>query len=154
MNRDLEFDTVVVPDWIDHNGHMNVAFFVLAFDEATDAAYEQWGIGLEYPDTSGCSVFTLGMNVDYRSELFEGDGIRIVTQLVDYDSKRLHYYHQMFHKETDRLAAANECLCMNVNLETRGSEPFPKAVLEKLERAYRPEPRPENFGRTLEIRRG
>ena len=153
MSKDLEFDAVVVPDWIDHNGHMNVAFFVLAFDEATDAAYERWGIGLDYPDASGCSVFTLGMNVDYRSELFEGDDIRIVTQLVDYDSKRLHYYHEMFHKETGRLAASNECLCMNVNLETRRSEAFPDGVIERLEQAYRPEPRPGNFGRILAIRR-
>lgn len=58
------YETVVKPEWIDHNGHMNVAFFVLAFDEATDDVYEHWGIGMDYPDTSGCSVFTLGINGD------------------------------------------------------------------------------------------
>lgn len=153
MTQYLEHEAVVVPEWIDHNGHMNVAFFVLAFDEATDAAYERWGIGLDYPETSGCSVFTLGMNVDYHSELFEGDAIRVLTQLVDYDSKRLHYFHQMYHAESDRLAAANECLCMNVGLESRRSESFPADVLEILEQSHRPQPRPEGFGRTLTIRR-
>ena len=89
------YETVVKPEWIDHNGHMNVAFFVLAFDEATDDVYERWGIGMDYPDTSGCSVFTLGINVDYLGELFEGDAIRIETTLVDYDAKRIHYFHRM-----------------------------------------------------------
>ncbi len=153
MTEIFEHNAVVVPDWIDHNGHMNVAFFVLAFDEATDAVYERWGIGLEYPETSGCSVFTLGMNVDYRSELFEGDAIRIVTQLVDYDEKRIHYYHEMHHADSGRLAATNECLCMNVGLESRKSEAFPADVLELLGKAHQPEPRPEGFGRSLEIRR-
>ncbi|MDJ0908116.1 MAG: thioesterase family protein [Woeseiaceae bacterium] len=153
MKKIFEHNAVVVPDWIDHNGHMNVAFFVLAFDEATDAVYERWGLGLEYPDVSGCSVFTLGMNVDYRSELFEGDAIRILTRLVDYDEKRIHYFHEMYHADSDRLAATNECLCMNVGLESRKSEAFPAGVLELLKKAHRPEPRPEGFGRALEIRR-
>ena len=154
MTKYLEHNTVVAPEWIDHNGHMNVAFFVLAFDEATDAAYERWGIGLEYPEASSCSVFTLGMNVDYRRELFEGDAIRVLTRLVDHDSKRIHYFHEMFHADSGELAATNECLCMNVGLESRRSEPFPRDVLDKLAESHQPEPRPDGFGRTLAIRRG
>ncbi len=148
-----EYKAVVFPDWIDHNGHMNVAYFVVAFDEATDAVYERWGLGLAYPQSSGCSVFTLGMNVDYKSELFKGDTIRILTQLVDYDEKRVHYFHEMYDAKSGRLAATNECLCMNVGLTSRKSEAFPAGVLERLKKAHRPEPRPEGFGRTLGIRR-
>ena len=91
MSADFEYETSVKPEWIDHNGHMNVAYFVLAFDEATDDVYERWGIGLDYPQQSGCSVFTLGMNVDYLGELFAGDPLRIDTRLVDHDAKRIHY---------------------------------------------------------------
>ncbi len=40
LRTPLVYETCVKPEWIDHNGHMNVAFFVLAFDEATDAAYK------------------------------------------------------------------------------------------------------------------
>lgn len=28
----LEIDLTVKPEWIDHNGHMNVGYYVLAFD--------------------------------------------------------------------------------------------------------------------------
>ncbi|MDJ0751354.1 MAG: thioesterase family protein [Woeseiaceae bacterium] len=153
MTRDLVYDTKVKPEWIDHNGHMNVAYFVLAFDEATDAVYETWGIGLDYPDTSGCSVFTLGMNVDYLGELFEGDAIRVETTLVDRDAKRIHYFHRMIRTETGRPAATNECLCMNVDLATRKARAFPEDVAKKLAQfAGSGEPR-EGFGRTLRIRR-
>jgi len=150
----LVHETRVKPEWIDHNGHMNVAFFVLAFDEATDAAYERWGIGLDYPDASGCSVFTLGINVDYLGELFEGDAIRVETTLVDYDAKRIHYFHRMIDTGKGKLAATNECLCMNVDLAARKSAPFPDDVAEQLARfAARGAEPPKGFGRSLRIRR-
>ena len=147
------FETVVKPEWIDHNGHMNLGYFVVAFDEATDAVYESWGIGLDYPDKSGCSVFTLGVNVDYLAELFEGDAIRIETLLVDYDQKRIHYFHRMYHDRSGELVATNECLCMNVDLESRRSAPFPDDVAATLENACHRGSVPEGFGRALAIRR-
>ena len=149
----LLYETSIKPEWIDHNGHMNVAFFVLAFDEATDAAYEHWGIGLDYPDASGCSVFTLGINVDYLGELFVDDAVRIETMLVDHDAKRIHYFHRMIDTGKDKLVATNECLCMNVNLEARKSAPFPDDVMEKLAPFAGDAEPPRGFGRTLRIRR-
>ncbi len=151
--RVLVYETRVKPEWIDHNGHMNVAFFVLAFDEATDAAYERWGIGMDYPDTSGCSVFTLGINVDYLGELFEGDAIRVETALVDYDAKRIHYFHRMLDTAKSKLVATNECLCMNVDLAARKSAPFPDNVIAKLAPFAGVADPPKGFGRTLRIRR-
>ena len=148
-----DYETVVKPEWIDHNGHMNLGYFVVAFDEATDDVYESWGIGLDYPDRSGCSVFTLGVNVDYRAELFEGDPIRIETLLVDHDHKRIHYFHRMYHGESGALVATNECLCMNVDLESRRSSPFPDDVAGRLDAARHTGDIPEGFGRALAIRR-
>ena len=147
------YRAVVKPEWIDHNSHMNVAYYVVAFDEATDAIYEEWGLGLDYPDRSGCSVFTLGMNVDYLGELFDGDPIRIETTLIDHDSKRIHYYHQMYQDDTGRLVATNECLCMNVSLTTRKSDAFPDTVRANLEAIICEADAPEGIGRTLAIRR-
>ena len=148
-----DYQTVVKPEWIDHNGHMNLGYFVVAFDEATDDVYESWGLGLDYPDKSGCSVFTLGVNVDYMAELFEGDPIRIETLLVDHDHKRIHYFHRMYHGESGKLVATNECLCMNVNLESRRSASFPADVANRLNTARHEGESPEGFGRTLAIRR-
>lgn len=146
----------VRPEWIDHNGHLNVAYYVLAFDIATDALYETWGVGDEYPARSGCSLFTLGMDVDYLAELFEGDPIRIESRLLDHDHKRVHYLHRMFHADRDELAAVNECLAMNIHLERRRSAPFPDDVRQRLAAAHAADsalPAPEGAGRRLQIRR-
>lgn len=149
------FKQTVQPEWIDHNGHMNVAFYVLAFDLATDEFYEGLNIGLTYQKT-GYSVFTLGMNVDYMQELFEGDPIRVETRLVDYDHKRVHYIHMMYHAEKGFLAATNECLGMHVGYESRKSEPFPEAVqadLAQMLADHQTLELPKQAGRKLGIRR-
>lgn len=149
------FETTVQPEWIDHNGHMNVAFYVLAFDLATDDFYETLGIGLTYQET-GYSVFTLGMNVDYLDELFEGDPIRIETHLVDWDHKRVHYIHKMFHAEKGFLAATNECLGMHVGYESRKSLSFSdehQAGIAKMFEAHQKIEMPVQVGRKLAIRR-
>jgi acyl-CoA thioesterase FadM len=145
----------VKPEWLDYNSHMNVAYYVLAFDIATDAVYEQWQIGEAYVAT-GLSVFTLGMNVDYLGEMFDSDPLRITTQLVDADHKRIHYFHRMFHGTTGKLVATNECLCMNVELASRRGAPFPNDVHTGFERTLSTHAKlgvPALFGRKLTIRR-
>lgn len=152
----FETQMKVKPEWIDHNGHMNVAYYVLAFDLATDAVYEQWDIGLLYPERENCSLFTLGMNVDYLSELFDGDSIVIKTQLIDLDKKRIHYLHSMFRDDSNKLCATNECLAMNIDLTTRKSAAFPSHTQKRLETVQRSDVKiepPAQFGRVLEIRR-
>ena len=149
------FTHTVQPEWIDHNGHMNVAFYVLAFDLATDEFYEGLNIWLTHQET-GYSVFTLGMNVDYLAELFEGDPIRVETKLVDFDHKRVHYIHMMHHAEKGFLAATNECLGMHVGYESRKSEPFPEpvqAALAKMLADHNTLDMPKQVGRKLGIRR-
>lgn len=64
-------------EWTDRNGHMNVAYYVLAFDRATDTLYDALGIGWSYLDRAGKSMFTLAMNVDYLGEVFAGDSVHI-----------------------------------------------------------------------------
>lgn len=152
MTGATDFLATVRPEWIDHNGHMNVAYYVVAFDEATDAIYERWGLGMDYPATSGCSVFTLGINVDYFAELFVDDPVRITTQLVDISDKCIHYFHRMYHGDSGKLIANNECLCINVNLGTRKPQPFPDDVATQLNAARADQPPPYGFGRKLQIR--
>jgi acyl-CoA thioester hydrolase len=146
----------IKPEWIDHNGHLNVAYFVLAFDFATDAVYEEWKIGFTYQEQSGCSVFTLGMNVDYHKELFVDEEVEIRTQLLDWDHKRIHYFHTMHHSESGELAATNECLGMNIDLGRKKSASFPEQVQQFLAAIHEQHARmklPENCGRRLAIER-
>ena len=145
----------IPPDWTDRNGHLNVAYYVLAFDRATDVLYEALGIGWNYLDRTGRSIFTLAMNVDYLGEVFAGDSVRIVSRLMDCDYKRLHYFHEMHHATKACLAATNEVLSIHVDMATRHSAPFPpdvQARLAEMKTAHAALPLSPQAGRKLGIR--
>ena len=145
----------ILPEWTDQNGHMNVAYYVLAFDRATDTLYNEMGIGWSYLERGRRSLFTLSMNVDYLGEVFAGDSVRIASRLIDFDHKRIRYFHEMHHATKAHLAATNELLAMHINMATRRSEAFPSGVRERLARmksAHSALPLAPQVGRTLGIR--
>jgi acyl-CoA thioester hydrolase len=146
----------ILPEWIDLNGHMNVAYYVLAFDQATDTLYKTLDIAGDYLERQRHSVFTLAMNVDYVREVFAGDEVRIASRMLDHDRKRIHYFHEMFHAAEGWLSAANECLAIHVDMTTRRSAPFAEPALARLAAmtaAHAALGRPERAGRSLELRR-
>jgi len=145
----------ILPAWTDQNGHMNVAYYVLAFDQATDTLYNELGIGWSYLDRTGRSTFTLAMNVDYLAEVFAGESVRIVSRLIDCDHKRVHYFHEMHHATKACLAATTEALSIHINMTTRRSEPFPPDIqnlLAEMKSAHAAFPLPAQVGRKLGIR--
>ena len=112
------YQSCVQPDWIDFNGHMNVAYYVLAFDQATDVFNANLGIGPEYTRDTRLSMFVVDMNVTYKRELKEGTQINCTTQLLEFDAKKLRIYHQMFNATEGYLAATNEIIMVHVDLQT------------------------------------
>jgi len=152
-----EITLEILPEWTDANGHMNVAYYVLAFDRATDVLYDRLGIGWSYLEHERRSLFTLAMNVDYLGEVFAGHRVRIVSRIVDHDHKRIHYFHEMRNEAKGYVAATNELLAIHVDMATRRSSPFPadvQARLSEMKAVHATLPRPPQLGRTLGIRRG
>ena len=85
----------VLEEWIDLNGHMNVARYLQAFDQAFDEAYERIGITQEHMDTARGTTFAAEMHITYQRELLLGDPLRITTRLLAYDAKRMHWIQCM-----------------------------------------------------------
>ena len=102
-------ETTVQDAWIDYNGHMNVGYYVVAFDMATDCLLDRVDLGAGHLDSRGGSTFTAEMNVSYIREVFQGAPLIFTTQVLGYDDKRLRYVHAMYHAEEGYLAATNEC---------------------------------------------
>ena len=87
---------VVKPEWIDYNGHMNVAYYVLAFDEADDQSmYRRLNLTDFLPAADADSTMTAEAHIRYLSEVVEGEVFRCLSQLVDYDTKRWHEIQYM-----------------------------------------------------------
>src|ERR1700741_4673125 len=79
----------VKPQWIDYNGHLNMAYYNVLFDRAVDEAYELIGIGVDYLKRQKHSTFTAEAHVRYLRELHDGDAVRVTFQLLDFDAKRI-----------------------------------------------------------------
>ena len=146
----------VLPDWIDWNGHMNVGYYVVAFDKATDVMCEQFGCSWDYTRLKIGMTFVLEAHVTYDREVKEGDGLRITTQILDHDAKRLHFIHMMYHAKEGYLAATNELMLMNIDYQTRRSAPWPDFAMERIEKlaaAHATLPRPAQAGRLIGIKK-
>lgn len=145
----------VLPEWVDYNGHMNMGFYVVAFDfEATDRLYEWLGVGEEYIANRNMSVFSISSKTDYLAELFEGDTASIDTLMLDSDGRRLHYFHEMRNDE-GKIVATNELIAINVDMELRRSTPFPDDIQERVAQlvsAHSFLKRPRQVGRPLGLR--
>jgi acyl-CoA thioester hydrolase len=146
----------VLPEWIDWNGHMNVGFYVVAFDKATDTLAEQLGVSWDYTRQKIGMTFVLEAHVTYDREVKEGDPLRITTQILDHDAKRLHCIHAMYHATEGYLAATNELMLMNIDYESRRSAPWPDFAMQRIARlaeAHRHLPRPPQAGRLIGIKK-
>lgn len=122
----------VRPEWIDVNGHMNVAYYVLAFDLAVDALWSRLGITDEYIETTRGSTFAVECHVTYQRELKEADPYVVTSQLLAYDQKRIHQLQRMYHGATSELAATAEWMNLHVDLRTRRVSLWPQNVLDEL----------------------
>jgi acyl-CoA thioester hydrolase len=149
-------EEAVRPEWLDHNGHMNLAYYVLAFDHATDKFLDYLGLDEAYKRAGGGTIFVLETHVVYHRELMSGDPMRFSTQLLGYDAKRLHFMHHMYHGRDGFLAAANEIMALHVGLETRRGAAMPAHILAKLgalQAEHDRLPRPAEAGRTIGLGR-
>lgn len=146
----------VLPEWIDFNGHMNVAYYVLAFDYAVDVYLDALDAGASYKQSGVGTTFALQANVRYLRELKLNEPIRITVQLLDYSEKCTHYFMTMYHAEEDFVAATCEQINIHIKLPERRSAPFPPSVMAKLAsmmKSHKTLGVPEGAGAGIGIRR-
>jgi acyl-CoA thioester hydrolase len=143
---------VVRPEWIDHNQHMNMGYYLVVFDYATDEFFRWVGLDEAHRREWQVTTFCLETHVTYHREVRAGDPLRFTTLLLAHDAKRLHYIHQMYHAAEGFLAATNELMSLHVSESTRRSAPMASEILERLARiqaAHDALPRPTQVGRTI-----
>jgi len=143
---------VVRPEWIDHNHHMNMGYYLVVFDFATDEWFRHIGLDEAHRDAHHVTTFCLEAHVTYHREVREGDPLRFTTRLLAHDAKRVHYIHEMFHGEAGYLAATNELMSLHVSQATRRGTPMAPEILDRLDRIQRAHdrlPRPAQVGRVM-----
>ncbi|OLS63983.1 thioesterase family protein [Pseudomonas putida] len=148
------YRTPVLPDWVDYNGHLRDAFYLLIFSYATDAFMECIGLDGDNREATGHSLFTLECHLNYLHEVKLGTEVTVHTQVIGHDRKRVHLYHSLYREGFGEALAASEQMLLHVDLAGPKSAPFEGQVLERLQgivAEQRDLPVPEFVGRVIRL---
>ena len=150
------YTTKIQPTWVDYNDHLRDAFYLLIFSYATDALMDTLGLDSQNRKTSGHSLFTLELHLNYLHEVKLGADVEVRTQLIAYDAKRLHLYHSLYRVGDEEVLAGNEQMLLHVDLAGPQAAPFNEATLQRLTALTAEQidlPRPALLGRVIGIKK-
>jgi acyl-CoA thioester hydrolase len=144
----------IEPQWIDYNGHLNVAYYNVLFDRAVDEVYEPLGLGPDYLKAHKHSTMVAESHVRFLREVKESDPLSVSAQLLDYDEKRIHLFEELRHATENWVSATCETMTLHVDMTAKKVTPFPAGVLaalEKMKAAHARLPRPDGAGRSVKM---
>ncbi len=145
----------IKPEWIDFNGHLNMAYYNVLFDTAFDDVCVILGLGPEYAEARKLTTYTGEIHLCYLQELHLEHKVVGTFQLIDFDEKRMHVYQELRHVD-GWLAATCEGMSLHVDMTGPKVAPYPQDIYENIQNLAKRQtslPKPEKVGRKIEIRR-
>jgi acyl-CoA thioester hydrolase len=142
----------VLPEWVDYNGHLTEACYVLVFGHATDAFLDHIGMDDATRRATDTSVYTLEAHINYLAEARRGEELAIATQLLAHDGKRLHLYHAMQRVADGALLATTELMLLHVDKSGPRAAPFGPAIAARIAAVaagHADLAKPRNVGRVI-----
>jgi acyl-CoA thioester hydrolase len=106
-------------EWTDYNNHMNMAYYVLVFDQIWEKILEKFKMGEQSAKTTNMSTMVVETHTTYNNEVKEGDEVEINLTFFDHDKKRLHFKMEMIEKSSKKLSATLEMLSLYIDLNKR-----------------------------------
>jgi acyl-CoA thioester hydrolase len=145
---------VVLPAWVDYNNHLNDGYYTVIFSDATTALMARIGLGPAEREATHCTLFTVEMHTNYLLEVKGGVEVRVDTQILGHDAKRLHVFHTMHRGEAADPVATNEQMLLHMDMTGPKVAPFQPNALAKIEAIAKAQtglPRPKNAGRSINL---
>ena len=115
---------IIKKEWTDYNKHMNVAYYVLVFDESWEVMLQKFKMGEDSAKTTGMSTMVVETYISYNNEVKEGEEVEVFLTYFDHDKKRLHYKLEMIEKSSKKISATIELLSLYVDLKKRKVSEF------------------------------
>ena len=109
----------ITNNWVDYNNHLNMAYYVLIFDEAWEVALEKFKMGASAAKNLNRSTMVVETNTKYLNEVKEGENVDINLTYFDHDKKRLHLKMEMISQKTNKLSASMEWISLYIDLTKR-----------------------------------
>ena len=110
---------LIKKEWTDYNNHMNMAYYVLIFDQVWEIILQKFKMGEDSAKTNKMSTMVVETHTTYNNEVKEGEEVEINLTFFDHDKKRLHFKMEMLEKTTKKLSATLEMLSLYIDLNKR-----------------------------------
>ena len=110
---------LIKKEWTDYNNHMNMAYYVLIFDQVWEIMLQKFKMGEDSAKTDKMSTMVVETHTTYNNEVKEGEEVEINLTFFDHDKKRLHFKMEMLEKTTKKLSATLEMLSLYIDLNKR-----------------------------------
>lgn len=127
------FRTHISADWVDYNGHLRDAYYLLIFSQAVDALMDTLGLDANAREASGNSLFTLEVHLNYLHEVKENQAVEVRLQVLGHDQKRLHLYLSLYRDGQEDAVAVSEQMLLHVDINGPKSAPFSATTLARIE---------------------
>ena len=66
---------IIKKEWTDYNSHMNMAYYILVFDQTWEIILNKFHMGEESAKTTNMSTMVVETHTTYNNEVKEGDDI-------------------------------------------------------------------------------
>jgi len=150
------YGAVVKPEWIDFNGHFNAGFYLVCFDDAIETWMDFIGLGRAHRDVHHVTTFSAQNHVTYLREVQEGANLRVATQLLGFDRKRIHAIQVMWNVDENFIAATCEVMSLHVSEETRRVSEMEDSAFLRLTEIWKSHSEleiPDQVGQTMSVPR-
>ncbi len=148
----VTYKTAVQPEWVDYNGHLRDAYYLLICSFATDGLMDLIGLDEAGRARTGHTLYTLECHLNFLAEVKLGVEVQVRTQLLGHDRKRLHIRHLVERCDDETVVAESEQMLMNIDTANGRSAPFDGEVAERiaeLVEAQHGAPRSVHVGRVI-----
>ncbi|NKB63252.1 MAG: thioesterase [Gammaproteobacteria bacterium] len=134
--------------WLDAYGHLNEAYYLVPFSNATWKLQDYFGVGVDYFDQTGCAMYTVETHLRYLNDVRKPAVMEIESIILGADSKRIWFAHKMIVNGT--LCATGEFMVLHYDTRANRTTAMPESVLETLQQAE-VDDKPEWVGRSLKL---
>ena len=125
---------IIKKEWTDYNNHMNMAFYVMVFDQIWENMLEKFTMGENSAKTNKRSTMVVETHTTYNNEVKQGEEVEINVTFFDHDKKRLHFKLEMIETSSKKLSATLESLSLYIDLDKRKVTEFEDQKVKLMDR--------------------
>jgi len=125
---------IIKKEWTDYNNHMNMAYYVMVFDQIWENMLEKFTMGENSAKTNKRSTMVVETHTTYNNEVKQGEEVDINVTFFDHDKKRLHFKLEMIETSSKKLSATLESLSLYIDLDKRKVTEFEDQKVKLMDR--------------------